>query len=587
MKKLPRSHTTTATLILAITAGHIHATTFTDVTIDAGVDYRQSNLDDIAFGIDFMTGGAAAADVDNDGYVDIFVTRLDAPDILFRNKGAADPGRFEDFTVTAGLTADLSTNGAAFADIDNDGDQDLYVTSFGGGQQHYLYINNGSGHFTEQGVERNAVINGSSTHIGTSTAFGDYDNDGYLDAFVSEWGFRTVAPPALNSGNRLLHNLGAENPGYFEDNTLSSGVYLDDSNAFNTEGSLPGTYAFSPIFADFNKDGHADLAIAGDFHTSRLYWNNGDETFTQSPGGPVDLDQPLPEGHSGIGTDENGMGATVADFNGDGLLDWFVTSIYDPDDPCVEEGIACAWDDSGNRMYFNNGDGTFTDVTDNAGVRDGGWGWGTTNIDYDNDGDQDLVMTNGFLREVPDEVLPFHTDQVKLWNNDGTGVFTEVATEEGLTDTGSGKGLLTLDFDNDGDLDIFIVNNNGHPVLYRNDSDATNAYVRLDLEGEISNRDGIGAYITLIADEGDDAQTIYLDGGSNYLSHNERIAHFGLGDRTDPIHTLTIQWPSGQSQTLHDVPINATHLVSEVPEPTTLAMLVLTTLVSARRRRPC
>jgi hypothetical protein len=255
-------------------------------------------------------------------------------------------------------------------------------------------------------------------------------------------------------------------------------------------------------------------------------------------------------------------------------LDWFVTSIFDPDDPCRIP--QCNWDASGNRLYLNNGDRTFTDVTDLAGVRDGGWGWGTAFFDYDNDGDLDLTMTNG-MYSTNQYAERFLTDPMKLWRNNGDGTFTEVAQEEGLTDTGSGKGLLTFDYDLDGDLDLFVVNNADHPKLYRNDANEENAFLKVQTQGTQSNRDGIGAFVTLIADPGADPQTRYITGGgANYLSQSEMTVHFGLGPRDEPIHRLIIDWPSGTTQVFSNVAVNTTlQAVEPVPEPASAALLVL------------
>jgi hypothetical protein len=540
--------------------------TFTDVTLAAGVDYVQlTNVPQFSEVLR-MTGGAAAGDVNGDGYPDLFVTRLDQPDILLLNNRQ---GGFDNVSAAAGFTANLRTNGAAMGDVDNDGDLDLYLTG-AGTDRHFLYINDGSGRFSEQAVARQAAILTGQNRYGTSAALGDYDNDGYLDLHVNEWGNYNYRPPELWSHVRVLHNLGAANPGHFEDTTLATGVYLDDYPGWGANDDRTGVFTFSSSFADFDRDGHADVAIAADFHTSQLFWNNGDGTFTKAPG-------PYSAHPTGVGTDENGMGSAIGDINGDGLLDWFVTSIYDTDMPCPQ--ALCSWNHSGNRLYLNNGDRTFTDATDQYGVRDGGWGWGAAMLDYDNDGDLDLTMTNGMIGRH-NALEKFATDPLKLWRNDGDH-FTEVAVEEGLTDTGSGKGLLTFDYDLDGDLDLFVVNNNGHPKLYRNETNDQGNFLSVRTRGTLSNRDGMGAYLTLTPDEGAAPLTRYVTGGSNYLSQSDMTVHFGLGDRSAPLHELVVEWPSGIRQVLYDVPVNSRLVVWEgVPEPGTL-LLSLGALVAA------
>jgi len=178
------------------------------------------------------------------------------------------------------------------------------------------------------------------------------------------------------STSRLLHNLGAANPGHFEDVTAAAGLDVYRASHFYSGASDTNAYRFSSTFADFDRDGHPDLAIAGDFKTSQLFWNNGDGTFTD---GTI---------AAGVGSDEDGMGTTIGDFDGDGRLDWFISALVD-NPPAIE-------DHSGNRLYRNNGDRTFADQTDLGGVRDSGWSWGTTFLDHDNDSDLDLFVTNGW-----------------------------------------------------------------------------------------------------------------------------------------------------------------------------------------------
>lgn len=489
---------------------------------------------------DLTSGGAAAADFDGDGLVDLYATRLHAAGILYRNRG---DGSFEDVTARAGLDSfDIRSNGVAWGDIDNDGDRDLYVTSIGPNvTRHHLFLNHhgdtGSSLFTEEARERGLALEGPGPHNGYSAAFGDYDNDGWLDVYVTDWRpeFRAIgsAEPPPVSYSRLLHNLGSASPGYFEDVTEAAGVLLDHlpTNDPQRVGAVP----LSPRFTDLDNDGWPDLAIAGDFGQSRLFWNNHDGTFSDGTA------------LANVGTDENGMGSAVGDYDGDGLLDWFVTSIHD--ESCI---YGCGWGSTGNRLYRNQGGRRFSDYTDVAGVRAGGWGWGTSFFDGDNDGDLDLVMTNGV-----DFVGPYADDPMRLWRNDGGGVMTEVAAAAGMDDHESGKGLLTFDYDSDGDLDVFVVNSGKQPALYRNLSGNRNNWLRARVVGAISNRDAIGARLRLTPTEGGPAQVREVDGGSNYLAQNELVVHFGLGQLTGAVFELEVTWPvSGRKQIFKEIPRN-------------------------------
>ncbi len=494
------------------------AVVYRDVTATAGINHLQNPGTSTNSGFR-RTGGAAAADFDNDGWVDLYVTRRgNLRDLLYRNRG---DGTFEDVAQAAGFPILSTTNGPAWGDIDNDGDKDLYVTT-SGGYQFYMYVNDGNGHFTEQAVERGADIGGAFRY-GQSVTFGDYDGDGYLDIHTNDWGNDTSV-----STSRLLHNLGAANPGYFEDVTAAAGL-----NVYRDPYFLPGggtdtnAYRHTSTFTDIDRDGHLDLAIAGDFKTSQLFWNNGDGTFTD---GTLD---------AGLGSDEDGMGSTIGDFDGDGRLDWFISALVD-NPPSIE-------DHSGNRLYRNNGDRTFADQTDLGGVRDSGWSWGTTFLDHDNDRDLDLFVTNGWGL----------ADQSHLYQNDN-GVFTDVSNAAGVTDTKLGRGLLSLDYDNDGDLDVFIVNHGAQPILYRNDGGNENDWLKIKLEGTASNRDGIGAFITVTPDLDfpDKIMVREINAGSNFLSQNELTAHFGLGPDAGTIDLVTVAWPSGAVQELSNVLAN-------------------------------
>ena len=535
---------------------------FTDVTLAAGIDYVQTRVetrDGCAPGEvpcdPYITGGAAAGDYDGDGFTDLYVTRNDATDILYRNLG---DGTFEDVTELAGLTLDVRSNGTGWADVDNDGDLDLYVTTFGG-ERFYLFINNGEGHFTEEAVERGASLLGTDIYTGFSVAFGDYDRDGWLDIYTTEWRSSNLVPSRARSNARLLRNRGAEAPGRFVDVTVDAGVALE-----TVSGN--GVWAFTGTFTDLDDDGWPDLVVASDYGNSRLFWNNGG----------VFVDGTVA---AGVGTDENGMGSALGDYDGDGRIDWFVTSIYVSAEECAlasnldsrSPTVGCFYGTSGNRLYRNEGTRTFSDRTDAAGVRDGSWGWGTAFIDYDNDGDLDLVMTNGIdyrgLHDLPPLVKrhldEFRTDAMRFWRNDD-GVMTELSDAVGITDTGSGKGLLVFDYDNDGDQDIFVVNSMGAPRLYRNDGGNDRDWLRIRLVGADSNRQAIGARITVQASPGGPEVLRELRSGGQFLSQSEDVAHFGLGSGDEPVFEVRIRWPrSGKTEVISDVPRNTTLVVVE------------------------
>ncbi len=515
---------------------------FVNVTDDAGVSYVQwaPPAGWVKLPPQVMTGGAAVADYDNDGWSDIFVTRYRDTDILFRNRG---DGTFENVSQLAGIDVVAPSNGAGWGDIDNDGDADLYVSvadEAAGPLRYLLYVNGGDGTFSEQAQQWGADFEVPHWHSGFSVCFGDYNLDGWLDLHTCQW--------AVNGpGNRsvLLMNRGYS--GGFVDVTAGAGVEMwHDPEADETPEVT--TQAFTSRLSDLDLDGWPDLVVAGDFGTSRLFWNNGDGTF-------VDGTE-----QAQIGGEENGMGLAVGDYDGDGLLDLFFTSIYDsrrPEVPIVGWGV------SGNRLYRNLGDRVFEDTTDIAGVRDGGWGWAAAFFDYDNDGDLDLAMTNGFETDRWETEAPFNNDPTKLWRNDG-GTFTDVSSAMGITDTGMGKGLLVFDYDKDGDLDLFIVNNLGNPILYRNDLGNDNHWLRVKTHGRYSNRDGIGAVVTIAPGDGAPVQHREISGGSHYLAQSEKVAHFGLGGSANPVQFVKVRWPSGIEQQFSNVAVDQ---VIEVTEP--------------------
>ncbi|MBM4434554.1 MAG: CRTAC1 family protein, partial [Chloroflexi bacterium] len=517
------------------------APAFADVTREAGISLVQVRAesrarcalkDDVCDGV--MTGGAAAGDFDGDGWIDLYVTRNDAPGILYRNRGN---GTFEDVTARAALDHAIRANGAAWGDVDNDGDLDLYVTTFGG-ERFHLYINDGRGRFTEEAVSRGAALAGDGVHMGFSVAFGDFDRDGWLDIYTTEWRPRELASASGHSHARLLRNLGAAKPGFFEDVTEAAGVALEGI-------ARDGVWSFAGMFTDLDDDGWPDLAVTADWGNSRLFWNERGRFVDGTKA-------------AGVGGDENGMGSAVGDFDGDGRLDWFVTSIFATGERCAD----CPWGMSGNRLYRNEGGRRFSDATDAMRVRDGDFGWGAALFDCDNDGDLDIVMTNGLdMRFGPGDVselaerhlLRFRSDRMRFWRNDGS-VMTEIAESLGITDRGSGKGLLVFDYDNDGDLDLFVVNHGGEPKLYRNDGGNANGWLRVRLESKDAGRVGVGAKVTVRVTKDGPVQVREIHAGGEFLGQSEAVAHFGLGPGKGRVAEVRVRWPTtGTEQVLRNV----------------------------------
>ncbi|MCA9654734.1 MAG: CRTAC1 family protein [Myxococcales bacterium] len=472
-------------------------------------------------------GAAAVGDFDGDQWPDVYLSRMDGPDWLLHNEG---DGTFVDVAAEVGLTQVHLTGGVAWLDIEGDGDLDLMLTTIGDARN-YLYVNDGTGHFSEEAQARGFALELGMVHVGTSIGVGDYDRDGYLDVFVADW----HSSVALGEGpdyDRLLHNLGAADPGVFEDVTAAMGI---DMQAVSVEtGAPPGAWGFSPAFVDLDGDLWPELALASDYGASRLWHNDGLSGFTDVTT------------MAGVGTDHNGMGSAFGDYDGDGDLDWFVTAI---DSPSLE--------DPGNRMYRNEGGMVFSDATDQLGVRAGGWGWGTAMVDGDLDGDLDLVMAAGFPGSAYGE------DPVRLWVNNGEGPWPELALERGLDFHRQGRGLVAFDYDRDGDLDLLVHSNTETPGLFRNDVE-TGTWLELRAAGQGGNSRGIGAQVRLWVSPGDEPQLRHIGVGSHYLGHAEAAAYFGLGDGEAPVHRVELRWPAtGETWVMQDLPRNQRVLAIE------------------------
>ena len=321
----------------------------------------------------------------------------------------------------------------------------------------------------------------------------------------------------------------------FEEAAAEAGVAFTKSAVENYRHS-------SPAFADLDGDNDLDLLLPGlDGDPTLLFANNGDGTFSNV----TDYD---------VIIDGNGMGSAVGDFDGDGDLDWFVSSIR-----AVGEDVPSHLSRVGNRLYRND-EGTFADVTAEAGVADGGWGWGSCFLDFENDGDLDIYHTNGW--QEWDEFGGFNTDTSKAFVSNGDGTFTESAEELGLDDPEQGRGIVCADFDNDGDTDILQLHMHADNAATLWMNQATNNWLSVRLRGAAPNTQAIGARIVASIAGDDHLREVTL--GSNFASHNPTDQLFGLGSMAQ-VDTLTVEWPDGEPTVMQSLAVNQ-ELVIDHPQ---------------------
>lgn len=471
-----------------------------------------------------FTGGVAAGDLDGDGAPDLVFTRPNAPTLVYIN---ARDGTFRDETDAHGFGMVPGANGVALADLDGDGDQDAIITVVGWAR-HRVFENRWPAPWVEVADSAGLGAGSSPYRSGYGMALGDFDRDGSVDVFATEW----VGPVACGDSHARLYQGGPRGTVGFTDVTERANVALERADN-------PFAWSFGAAFSDFDEDGWPDLVVTADARSSRLFFGSAAGTFEDRTS------------TSGIATEFNGMGSTVADFDGDGHLDLFVSAIT-PERSNPQ---------GGHRLYLYEGARHFRDATDEAGVRFGGWGWGVSALDGDHDGDLDLVLTTG-LPSIASAV-----DPIRYWRNNGDGTFNEVAQELGLLDTEPGMGLAVLDYDLDGDQDIVIVRNGKTPLLYRNDGGvAQGEYLRVRARGTRGNRDGLGAVVRVVVDSRE--RVAEVSSVSHFLGQSERVAHFGLGDSPD-VRTATVhvRFLGGLEVTLTDVALNQELLVVEPDLP--------------------
>ena len=529
-----------------------HGIQFVDVTAEAGIGFQHVNGAKGDYHLPETIGsGGAFFDYDTDGDLDLYLVNSGdlagaASDsaytsVLYRNNGN---GTFTDVTDTAGVGNSGNYGmGAACGDFDNDGDPDLYVTNFGA---NVLYQNNADGTFTD--VTESAGV--GDTLWGSSATFFDYDRDGYLDLYVANYllysldvphrpcgvhGIRTHCHPKNFDGapDRLYRNNG---DGTFTDVTQAAGF-----------GVISGPHSgkgLGVVAADFNTDGAPDIYVANDDTPNFLFYNNGDGTFTEMgllAGCAFSFD----------GVAQAGMGVDAGDFNGDGYLDIFVTNLSHET----------------NALYRNNGDGTFTDIVYEASLGKESYlfvGFGTRFFDYDNDGYSDIFIANGHIIEAIAQVTDVLTyaQRNQLFQNNGDGTFTEVSFESGqyFRREGVSRGAIFGDYDNDGDMDIVVTQSNQQAELLRNEGGNRRNWVRIKLVGTASNRDGIGARVTVTAGSQSQMQEVHT--GLSYLCSNDPRVFFGLGEH-NRIDRLEIRWPCGIVQVLENLEVNREIVVVE------------------------
>jgi enediyne biosynthesis protein E4 len=529
---------------------------FTDITKAAGIDFKHENsATSNKYLVETMGGGVALVDYDNDGRLDIFFTngaRIEDPmpdrrlpdksqrkywNRLYRQK---EDGTFVDVTEKAGLTGMPQNHygmGAAVGDYDNDGFEDIYVTNYGANA---LYHNQGNGTFTDVTTRAGVAAGGWSASAG----FVDYDNDGMLDIFVTryvDWGFQD---------NR---HCGEQKPGYraycHPDNYNGVANLLYRNNGDGTFSDLsakagiadPNGKGLGVSFADYDADGFTDVYVANDSVQSFLYHNSGKGTFAE-------VGLLVGAGFNEDGKAFAGMGVDFADYDNDGRPDVVVT-------------------DLSNERYMlfrQNADRSFRDVTNISGV--GGAtlpfsGWSTRFVDYDNDGWKDIFVAQGHVMDTIEKTAPnLRYLQPPLLLRNESGRFVRVTPGEVFQEEWAGRGAAFGDLDNDGDTDVVVSNLGQNAVVLRNDGGHRRNWLGIRTIGTKSNRDGIGCRVNVVSASA--TQSFTINTAAGYLSASDKRLLVGLGGDSTATH-VEIRWPSGAVQKFDNVKSGQTLVATE------------------------
>jgi hypothetical protein len=529
---------------------------FSDVTSALGLRFQHvASHTSKKYLIETMGSGVALFDYDNDGRLDIFavngaplsdptpkgtIPQKTGPEHWNRLFHQKSDGTFEDVTEKAGLQGVGYGMGVAVGDYDNDGYEDLYVTSYGGNK---LYHNNGDGTFADVTEKAGVGAGGWST----SAAWVDLDNDGLLDLVVlryMQWDFDDIWCGEHKEGFRAYCTPDVFRP-------ITSFVYHNDGNGHFTEVSQkiglakPGK-GLGIALADYDQDGHIDLFVANDSMPEFLYHNKGNGSFEEVA---------LPSGVAvdGEGHTYAGMGVDFADYNNDGLPDLIITDLAD----------------QMYALYRNNGDGTFIYDSYPAGIGRMTMthsGWGVRFLDYDNDGWKDLLIAQGHDMDTIQLTFPNlrYREPMLLARNTGKN-FVDVSAQAGdvFQQPWVSRGLAIGDIDNDGRLDAVVTTNDGLLHVLHNETPTPNHWLSLRLVGHKSNRDAIGAVVKVVTPQG--AQFATVTTAASYLSSSDKRVHFGLGADVTAV-TIEIRWPSGIRQSLQNV---GRDQLLQVDEPST------------------
>ena len=531
--------------IFILTSITVNAVTFTDATNAAGIHFQHSSGIRSSLLPEDMGSGAGFADVDNDGDIDLYIVNIPHPltqdvnsssktNVLYRNNG---DGTFTDITHTAGVGHRGYGMGCVFADYDGDGNVDLYVTNYGA---NVLYRNNGDGTFRD--VTETAGV--GCELWSTGAAFADVDGDTDLDLYVCNYvtydldKLEQMQEESLQSGKPVPSAL---NPHVFEpqDNVFyrnnGDGTFTDVTAEIGI--AAPGGRSMQCLFSDFDSDNDLDLYVANDTSANYTYRNDGSGTFTDV------------SDESWAADFRGSMGVSAGDYDGDSDIDLFMSHWVDEENALYRNLLK----EDAPSEHIRFVDESYSAMLAEVGIKQ--IGWGTALFDYDNDGDLDIFVTNGstFQELENPEVLIPQVDALYRNNDDGT--FTDVSESSGITalPIRVGRGAAFGDYDNDGDVDIFVVNNHAPPTLLRNDGGNRNNWLHVELVGTGGNRNAIGAKIQLKTADRTQIREIYA--GDSYMSSNSFVVEFGTGNASQ-IETLQVTWLNGETQAQYNVPAN-------------------------------